>query len=394
MKFRHGSFFSGFGGFDVAAEWMGWENMFHCEINPFCSHLLKYYWPNAISYDDITKTNFAHWRDRIDIVSGGFPCQPFSAAGKREGTDDARHLWPEYFRAIREIAPRWVVGENVYGLVNWSGGLVLDQVCADLESEGYEVLPPYVLPVAAKNGPHRRDRVWIIAYRSGAGSQKRKQSYGRTDTKENRSGLDGRSKRSGSFGNAADTYRDRTAPEARTDRETKSGRAADHVARPGEQIATNRGTRRAGLCRDATDADLSGRGQGDEKATAGPSEQFNGDSLFHTTDTDGHGLQRGRESFGPPPPGRQTFERITSPEQIPWYDFPTEPPICGGNDGIPPIVDVRAISDMLEKGFEGRQCVSFATWRKESIKGYGNAVAPIIPFELFKIIEEIEKNHL
>jgi DNA (cytosine-5)-methyltransferase 1 len=160
---RHGSLFSGIGGFDLAAEWMGWENVFHCEWNKFGQQVLKYYWPKAISYEDITKTDFTIHRGRIDILTGGFPCQPYSSAGKRLGKEDERHLWPEMLRCIREVKPRWVVGENVLGLVNWSGGLVFHEVQADLEAEGYEV-QPYVLPAVSVNAPHRRDRVWFVAH--------------------------------------------------------------------------------------------------------------------------------------------------------------------------------------------------------------------------------------
>ena len=160
---KHGSLFSGIGGFDLAAEWAGWENMFHCEWNPFGQKVLKHYWPNAATYEDITKTDFTIWRGRIDILTGGFPCQPYSAAGKRLGKEDERHLWPEMLRTIREIQPRWVVGENVLGLVNWNGGLVFEEVQADLEAEGYEV-QPFILPAASVNAPHKRDRVWFVAY--------------------------------------------------------------------------------------------------------------------------------------------------------------------------------------------------------------------------------------
>jgi len=161
-KFKHGSLFSGIGGFDLAAEWMGWENVFHCEWNEFGKRVLNYYWPNAISYDDITKTDFTVHRGTIDILTGGFPCQPYSVAGKRKGKEDERHLWPEMLRTIREIQPRYVVGENVVGLISWDGGLVFHEVQTDLESEGYEVWP-FILPACAVNAPHRRDRVWFIA---------------------------------------------------------------------------------------------------------------------------------------------------------------------------------------------------------------------------------------
>jgi len=159
----HASLFAGIGGFDYAAHLMGWENLFHCEWNEFGSKVLQYYFPKSISYDDITKTDFTIWRGRVDVLTGGFPCQPYSVAGKRKGKEDARHLWPEMLRAIREIEPKYIVGENVSGIVSWNGGLVFEEVCLDLENEGYEV-QPCVLPAASVNAPHRRDRVWFVAY--------------------------------------------------------------------------------------------------------------------------------------------------------------------------------------------------------------------------------------
>ena len=159
---NHGSLFSGIGGFDLAAEWMGWRNVFHCEFAEFPRKVLHHYWPEAMSYGDITKSTFDVHRGSIDILTGGFPCQPYSNAGKRQGKDDDRHLWPHMLRVIREVRPRWVVGENVFGLVTWNGGLVFDEVCADLEAEGYTV-QPFVLPACAVNAPHRRDRVWFVA---------------------------------------------------------------------------------------------------------------------------------------------------------------------------------------------------------------------------------------
>lgn len=104
-KFTHGSLFSGIGGPEIAAEEMGWKNMFHCEINPFGRKILDYWFPNSKSYEDITKTNFTEWRGKINVLTGGFPCQPFSCAGQRKGAEDDRYLWPEMLRAIREIQP-------------------------------------------------------------------------------------------------------------------------------------------------------------------------------------------------------------------------------------------------------------------------------------------------
>lgn len=106
-KFTHGSLFSGIGGPEIAAEEMGWKNMFHCEINPFGRKILDYWFPNSKSYEDITKTNFTEWRGKINVLTGGFPCQPFSCAGQRKGAEDDRYLWPEMLRAIREIQPDW-----------------------------------------------------------------------------------------------------------------------------------------------------------------------------------------------------------------------------------------------------------------------------------------------
>ena len=118
---KHGSLFSGIGGFDLAAEWMGWENVFHCEREPFAQKVLKYHFPNSKLYDDITTFDATDYAGRIDILTGGFPCQPYSTAGKRQGTEDERHLWPQMLRIIREIKPRFVVGENVRGLIScWS----------------------------------------------------------------------------------------------------------------------------------------------------------------------------------------------------------------------------------------------------------------------------------
>ena len=165
---NHASLFSGIGGFDLAAEWMGWNNVMSCEIDKFCNKVLKYHFPNAIHYEDIKTTDFTIHRGQIDILTGGFPCQPFSLAGKRRGSEDDRHLWPEMLRAIREIQPRWIVGENVFGLTNWNGGVVFREVLSDLENEGYEV-QPFIIPACAVNAPHRRDRVWIVAHATNGG---------------------------------------------------------------------------------------------------------------------------------------------------------------------------------------------------------------------------------
>lgn len=160
---NHIGLFEGIGGFSLAARWMGWETIAWCEWNEFGQKVLKHHFPKAKPHGDITKTDFTIYRGQCDVLTGGFPCQPYSLAGKRKGKKDDRHLWPEMLRAIKEIQPTWVVGENVFGLVNWSGGLVFHEVQTDLEAAGYKVFP-YVLPACAVNAPHRRDRVWFVAY--------------------------------------------------------------------------------------------------------------------------------------------------------------------------------------------------------------------------------------
>lgn len=189
MKLVHGSLFSGFDAPSVAASWMGWENAFHCEINPFCNEILKYWFPDSEHYEDITKTDFSQWKGRIDVLTGGFPCQPFSLAGQRKGADDNRYLWPHMLRAIREIRPDWVIGENVAGILTMvqpgketevgsqtslfgednrkrillRQEYVVETICKDLEREGYSV-QPLLIPACAVGAPHRRDRVWFIAH--------------------------------------------------------------------------------------------------------------------------------------------------------------------------------------------------------------------------------------
>lgn len=175
---RHGSLFSGIGGWEYASEMMGWQNKFHCEINEFCRNILNHYWPDSECFIDIMKTDFTKYANRIDVLSGSCPCQPFSNAGKRGGTTDNRHLWPEMHRAIREIKPTWVCYENVPGLLTIENGVVFETVCADLENEGYET-QTFIIPACAAGAVHRRDRVWIVAHNNGIGKEQRESEIGR-----------------------------------------------------------------------------------------------------------------------------------------------------------------------------------------------------------------------
>lgn len=160
----HGSLFSGIGGFDLAAEWAGFENIFQVELDTYCQKVLQKNFPNVKKYWNIKTFDANEYKGKIDIISGGFPCQPFSGANSnRKGIEDDRYLWPEMFRIICEVEPGYVLAENVYGILNQGGGLVFEQVLSDLESKGYEV-QPVIIPACSKNAIHKRDRVWFIAH--------------------------------------------------------------------------------------------------------------------------------------------------------------------------------------------------------------------------------------
>ena len=316
----HGSLFSGIGGFDLAAQWMGWENVFHVERDPFCRQVLSHHFPKSQSFDDVKTFDATHFRGRVSVISGGFPCQPFSAAGKRAGTSDDRYLWPEMFRIIREARPTYVVAENVRGLLSWNDGLVLDTVCSDLEGEGYEVFPT-VLPAAGVNAPHRRDRIWIVATNaSGVGRQRRgsEEAEGRQGQ---RPWVQPHPEGQGGGGYAADAHR-RGLEGAK-----KKGRDRFDV-------------KRQSILRDASDP--------------------NGQVLEHG-DREGE-TRRATE----PPIGT---ESPCSPRG--WEAFPTFPPVCGGDDGLPRELDG----------------ITFPRWRKESIKAYGNAIVPQVAYQIFRAIQ-------
>ena len=324
---KHGSLFSGIGGFDLAAEYMGWENLFNCEWEEFPRKVLKHHFPNAKQYGDIKEFNASTYAGRIDILTGGFPCQPYSTAGKRKGKEDERHLWPEMLRVIRECSPRWVVGENVRGLVNWNGGLVFEEVCDDLEACGYSV-QPFVLPACAVNAPHRRDRVWFVAHANDDGTQRTPRRY---------------------------------ASESRGERIQER----DEVQQPEEsdplrQYAPDTDSRR-----------LEGTTQSGRDCLNVERESIS----RNAPDTDGELLEHrnGERATGE----RTDQEKRTQPLNGArgWENFPTEPPICGGDDGLP-------------KELDG---ITFPKWRRESIKAYGNAIVPQVALRIFEAIQEYEK---
>ena len=163
-KLTHLSLFSGIGGLDLAAEMAGFRTVGQCEWADYPTKVLEKHWPDVPRWRDIRTLTGESFHEKtglrtVDVISGGFPCQPFSVAGKRRGKEDDRYLWPEMLRVISELRPTWVVGENVAGIVN----MALDQVYADLENEGYSV-QSLIIPACAVDAPHRRDRCAIVAY--------------------------------------------------------------------------------------------------------------------------------------------------------------------------------------------------------------------------------------
>ena len=338
----HGSLFSGIGGAELAAHWAGFANLFHCEINPFGKRVLDYWFPQSKSYDDVTKTDFTEWRGRVDVLTAGFPCQPFSTAGKRKGADDDRYLWPETLRVLREIKPAWFVGENVAGLLTMveqrevtpmesqatlfseGDGLfhyratelyTIERICRELNTAGYSV-QPFVIPACAVGAPHRRDRVWIVARREdGAGDIGRVLQGGAVADTD---GVGSDARGGGVHGERA---------------EDSQGR---HDLRPepfrqGEPTATHPSS--VGVQTDGT--------QGGEPLCQ----------------PDRHSLQR----------------EIPHPD---WRAFPTQPPLLGGDDGLPRGMDALTIS--------------YGKFRTETIKAMGNAWVPQVAYEIFRAIKEAE----
>ena len=415
----HASVFSGIGGPEVAATMLGWENLFHCEINPFGRKVLDYWYPNSKSYEDITKTDFTEWGGRVDVLTGGFPCQPFSYAGRRRGAEDDRYLWPSMYRAIDEIQPTWVVAENVAGIltmveqgeVSKMAGtanifdtpddvrgryelretFTLQRICTDLESHGYAV-QPVLVPACAVGAPHRRDRVFIVARRiasdtdngadrrtagedEGKGREERIQErhevrkpdepnqvrreasrhVDATDT--SREGLEGmHDPRSGEGEHGDGIRRDGARCGGETIPHPDSHRGSEVDEHMESELADGAKPIGNGGQRYATDTDCEGLERRNESGREERREW-----LHIWRHTPGHGNERGEEAGL----GR-------------WSVFPSVSPIHRGDDGLPfPVDDLT---------------ISFPKWRNESIKAYGNAIVPQVMYEIFRAIEIVEQS--
>lgn len=392
---NHASLFSGIGGAEVAASMMGWQNLFHCEIQEFPRKVLDYWFPNSESYEDITKTDFTKWHGKVDVLTGGFPCQPFSLAGRRKGADDNRYLWPQMLRAIRQIHPTWVVGENVNGiktmvescqvtqmgrtdylfeenhLYREESRFTLDKICADLEAEGYSV-QPIVIPACAIGAPHRRDRVWIIAHRSDPRAE--------TVQQEGQDGIcsarpsphtqcDGHSPQG--HGNqrarAKKSKKRKNRPQSRSRRHGSGKTLAHTLQHRSHQVHQDHQSQFP----DGARSNSLG-GQWSSSHSYG-----NGSKTLQP----GEGSERTGCKRDVQPKERSTShewtDRLSRLQQSGrWRNFPTQSPVCRGNDGIP--FDVDSLT------------ISFPKWRQESIKAYGNAWVPQVAYEIFRAIEAEE----
>ena len=342
----HASLFSGIGGFDLAAEWAGWENIFHCEWNPFGQKVLAHHFPNSKSYNDITKTNFSIHAGSIDVLTGGFPCQPYSNAGKRLGKEDERHLWPEMLRAIQEIQPRWVVGENVLGIVNWNGGMVFEEVQVELEAQGYEV-QTFILPAAGVNAPHQRYRTWFVAYSNDKG-------------------------RCSEFGNVSKENGEISERNENAEfSDTSNGNASN--SDNSKQFRKNNNNREWSIEKQKPYNRNKLRDNIGSITKSGNVANSKFIRLQHSSKT----RQISREETNAKTKGSEFTLSIKTNDngyKSKWENFPTQSPICGGNDGLP-------------KELDG---ITFPKWRNESIKAYGNAIVPQVAYEIFKAINEFE----
>jgi DNA (cytosine-5)-methyltransferase 1 len=370
---RRGSLFSGVGGWSVASDEMGWETAFMCEWDENKQYVLKTLWPKSEIYGDITKTDFKKWRGIIDILTASTPCQPFSLAGKREGSDDVRHLWPETHRAIREIQPPWFVLENVPGLVNWSKGMVFKQIISDLENEGYKVLP-FLLPACGVNAPHKRERIWIVAYSccNDASRKRNGQNCKRASSQGIGTGLRDQFGGNGTEGITPNCKKEQwnTGCESPSDNDrrdtsqyiTNNGEGIWHTVRSISEIGTFANTDKEGYKRD---------------------------QLRRTSKPDRTKSERECK--------RQSFESTSELHQTTnWLNFPTVSPLRTGDDGFSRdalrlFINENSGGLLTEKEVDQIIQKSLNKWNNETIAAGGDAIVPQVALQIFKAINEYGK---
>lgn len=322
----HGSLFSGIGGFDLAAKWMNWTNVFQCEKDEWCRKVLAKNFPKTERFADIKDFTGYEYTNQIDVISGGFPCQPFSVAGQRKGKDDDRYLWEEMLRVIATIKPTYVVGENVTGII----GLALDTVLSDLEAQDYTT-ETFIIPACSKNAWHRRDRVWIVAYANSIGRQ--------DEQKENR-----KSVCNGEWNNTIEEQ----GWEQQQCRTGKPSSIFSNTASSGTGMEEHRssGQRRE----QANECEPKILRQENGKACSKGINSSSGNVFANTYNT---GCEEQREPIAN---GTELF----APKCSSWWE--TEPTVGRVVDGLPDRVD--------------------------RLRGLGNAIVPQVAFEIFSAIGE------
>ena len=400
----HASVFSGIGGPEVAATMLGWENLFHCEINPFGRQVLDYWYPNSKSYEDITTTDFTEWRGRVDVLTGGFPCQP-----------DDRYLWPSMYRAIDEIQPTWVVAENVAGILTMveqgevskvAGSatlfdafddlrgrfelretFTLQRICTDLESHGYAV-QPVLVPACAVGAPHRRDRVFIVARRVTADTRSGGQSAPEQQGERERTQVQQQSGEQSQHGTgrpSASRHASDTS-DARAEGVRQERQNSVHGFEPIADTSSE-GLERAGGQRVQSDE---GRGcttsdNEPSRTTDAIGESEDGEIWRAIADSYIDRMERNLWPYdGVQPQSGLSAEELADRygnlrSEHRWEYFPTVSPVHRGNDGLPFDVD--------------RLTLSFGKWRTEALKAYGNAIVPQVMYEIFRAIEIVEQQN-
>lgn len=335
--------FAGIGGFSLAAHWLGWETAAFVERDKFCQQVLRKNFGDVPIYDDICTFDGRPFRGAIDVISGGFPCQPFSVAGKQKGKDDERHLFPQMLRVISEVRPRWIVAENVRGLLNNGDGRVFEEICSHLESEDYSV-QAFIVPASAVDAPHRRDRVWIVAANSEKPRNRAKRRAVRRPHGEISERHDNAKSRDADFGAVADA----------DERESRSGNVTEPVRPAHVQLSPNNSV--------AIDAEgREGRAGLRETRPLGNRRQpRNG----HRNVTDARDTRpQGNEFTGAFGEGTRAPRPITERfANESWLEAATR--FCRVDDVVPDRVD--------------------------RLKSLGNAVVPLVVYEFFRAIEETE----
>lgn len=378
-ELRHGSLFSGIGGFDYAARQVGWTNVFAVEKDKWCRELLKLRFPTTEIYQDIKDFSGHEYNGKIDVISGGFPCQPFSVAGKQKGKEDDRYLWPEMLRVISEVRPTWVVGENVTGIIK----LALDEVLLDLENIGY-TCQTFIIPACAVNASHRRSRIWIVAHNDSAPADNKVSTGRNVLASKNVVDSDGERELS-RLGEVcgADEKISKRNDDAKFNDSDESYKSGFSVNTDENEHSSNKRTLnktndlqkqyRKKVCagqlirgfnsKDAADTSIK---FGNERiyeynSSEGEIQLPTGGENSIPCNSHGNGSQRKRKELN-----NERQVGLSDRENAGWrtLEWPTEPPLCGANDGI--------------------------SRRVDRLRGLGNAVVPQVVMEIFNAINTIE----